>query len=174
MKILYPHFCGCVWVAIYCSFLQYIKVERQLWCTLEQGRVGSGSGVHLFMCPWEGNAVRLCWQQRQHPCSAPQQEKREERGQLRKRADMGRNKPVIAPDFAYTAKSITTPVNRPSILLAPISQFRFRMFQRTQTEWRHMTATWGWEAFRGVSLCYQCLSKSLFQGKRISHRSEQK
>lgn len=94
------------------------------------------------MCPWEGNAVCLCWQQWYHPCSAPQREKRKERGQLRKRADMERNKPVIAWDSGYSAKSITTPVNSLSIVVASSSQFRYRTFQRTRTGFRCVTATW--------------------------------
>lgn len=45
---------------------------------------------------------------------------------------MERNKPVIAWDSAYPAKSITTPVNLLSILLASSSQFRIWTFHRTR------------------------------------------
>lgn len=93
---------------------------------------------YLFMCPWEEKAACLCWQQWYHPCSAPQQERREERGQLRKRADVERIKPVIAPDSAYPAKSITMPVSLLSILLASSRKFRHRTSERTRTRciWR--------------------------------------
>lgn len=117
------------------------------------------------MCPWEGNAVCLCWQPWYHPCSAPQREKREERGQLRKRADMQRNKPVIARDSAYSAKSTTMPVKSLSTLLASSSQFKFRTFQRTRAGFKCMTATWDRETFGDVSYWHCILERVTYPRK---------
>lgn len=117
------------------------------------------------MCPWEGNAVCLCWQRRYHPCSAPQREKREERGQLRKRADMRRNKPVIARDSAYSAKSTTMPVKSLSTLLAPSSHFGFSTFQRTGAGFKCMTATWDRGAVGSASY-WHCFLERLSYARR--------
>lgn len=117
------------------------------------------------MCPWEGNAVCLCWQRRYHPCSAPQREKGEERGQLRKRADMRRNKPVIARDSAYSAKSTTMPVKSLSTLLAPSSHFGFSTFQRTGAGFKCMMATWDRGAVGSASYCH-CFPERFSRARR--------
>lgn len=112
---------GWLWIILLYTMYVWVKVEKYLLCALEQGRTGSGPRLHLFMCPWEGNAVYLCWHWRYHPCSAPQREKRKERGQIRKRADKEKNKPVIAWDSAHPAKGTSMSTRYPYSWLSAAS-----------------------------------------------------
>lgn len=110
-----------------------LNVEREPLCALEKGRTGSGPRLYLFV----SLRVKCCLSVLAAlvpPLFCPTAGERVQRGQLRKRAYVERNKPVIARDSAYSAKSITMPVNLLSILLASSSQFRFRTFQRTKAE----------------------------------------
>lgn len=57
----------------------------------------------LEMCALEKEVPSVCLSvcAGTTPCCAPQREEEEERGQLRKRADVRRNKPVIAPGTVH-------------------------------------------------------------------------